>query len=113
MGRGNEREAEPRRFSESHEISEHLGYNESMVAKTIQIRDVPESIYEKLKQIAYHEHRSLSQQGLLAVELGIAFFEAQRERRRNLLSQWHETVPLKWSDSLPEPNEAIRGGKVR
>ena len=84
-----------------------------MHAKSIQIRDVPIAVYDRLKEMAFREHRSLSQQALQALELGLVIGESQPERRSGLLSEWKKQPPAKWSKKLGEPYEAIREDRER
>lgn len=74
---------------------------------SLQIRNLPDELYEALKQRAHEERRSLAQQAIVALEEGLAMSaEANRRRRRAVLeglrllttlgdtSDWADTTAL-------------------
>ena len=54
---------------------------------SIQIRDLPEQIYSKIKYNAQKDHRSLSQQAVVTLKKGLGIDENHKERRRILVDQ--------------------------
>jgi plasmid stability protein len=54
---------------------------------SIQIRDLPEQIYSKIKNNAQKDHRSLSQQAIVTLKKGLGIDENHKERRRILVDQ--------------------------
>ena len=54
---------------------------------SIQIRDLPEQIYSKIKKNAQKDHRSLSQQAIVTLKKGLGIDENHKERRRILVDQ--------------------------
>jgi antitoxin FitA len=54
---------------------------------SIQIRDLPEQIYSKIKNNAQKDHRSLSQQAIVTLKKGLGIDEDHKERRRILVDQ--------------------------
>jgi len=54
---------------------------------SIQVRDLPEQIYNKLKNNAQKDHRSLSQQAIVTLKKGLGIDENHKERRRILVDQ--------------------------
>jgi len=54
---------------------------------SIQIRDLPEQIYSKIKNNAQKDHRSLSQQAIVTLKKGLGIDENNKERRRILVDQ--------------------------
>ena len=54
---------------------------------SIQIRDLPEQIYNKIKNNAQKDHRSLSQQAIVTLKKGLGIDENHKERRRILVDQ--------------------------
>ena len=54
---------------------------------SIQIRDLPEQIYSKIKNNAQKDHRSLSQQAVVTLKKGLRIDENHKERRRILVDQ--------------------------
>ncbi|MBW2605688.1 MAG: hypothetical protein JRE28_15505 [Deltaproteobacteria bacterium] len=57
------------------------------VMPSIQIRDLPEQIYSKIKNNAQKDHRSLSQQAIVTLKKGLGIDENHKERRRILVDQ--------------------------
>ena len=54
---------------------------------SIQVRDLPEQIYNKIKNNAQKDHRSLSQQAIVTLKKGLGIDENNKERRRILVDQ--------------------------
>jgi len=54
---------------------------------SIQVRDLPEQIYNKIKNNAQKDHRSLSQQAIVTLKKGLGIDEDPKERRRILVDQ--------------------------
>jgi plasmid stability protein len=54
---------------------------------SIQVRDLPEEIYNKIKNNAQKDHRSLSQQAIVTLKKGLGIDENHKERRRILVDQ--------------------------
>jgi plasmid stability protein len=54
---------------------------------SIQIRDLPEQIYNKIKNNAQKDHRSLSQQAIVTLKKGLGIDENHKERRRILVDR--------------------------
>ena len=54
---------------------------------SIQVRDLPEQIYNKIKNNAQKDHRSLSQQVIVTLKKGLGIDENPTERRRILVDQ--------------------------
>jgi len=57
------------------------------VVPSIQVRDLPEQIYNKIKNNAQKDHRSLSQQAIVTLKKGLGIDENHKERRRILVDQ--------------------------
>jgi hypothetical protein len=68
----------------------------------LQIRDVPMSVYKKLKEMAKTEKRSVSQQALLILEKGLIRPEDRIARRKalfELIKKSWKTLPKSKLDS--------------
>ena len=79
----------------------------------LQVRDLPENLYQKLAQQARKEHRSLSQQAIVELKKSLDLPSSGKERRIRLLEQmheWHSTIP---SETLPDPATLIREDRDR
>lgn len=96
----------------------------------LQVRDLPQDLYDKLKARAEREHRSLAQETIVAIERHVdsatrpdempARFrlvdeEAERQariaRRRRVLEEIAAMPPSIVPDDFPSPAELIREGR--
>lgn len=66
---------------------------------TLQIRKLPDYIYQALKTAAEHERRSLSQQAIITLAKGLDVPLDFRERRKEVLAEIRKEAPLwkKWA----------------
>ena len=55
------------------------------VVPTLQVRDLPEELYQKMLYLAEKEHRSLTQTTIVLLKEGLDRRLADTERRRDLL----------------------------
>ncbi len=55
--------------------------------KNLQIRDLPDWVYALLKFKAHEERRTLAQQAIICLELGLNLKPDHKERRKKLLKQ--------------------------
>lgn len=63
---------------------------------SLQIRKLPEALYEALKEAANREHRSLSQQAIVALAKGLEYPFLGKERRIEVLNIIEERI-THWS----------------
>jgi plasmid stability protein len=78
---------------------------------TLQVRDLPEEIYNQLNYLAQKEHRSLSQETIVILKEGITAKLGNKERRRKLLEKG---IPLEIEgQGLPDPVELVREDRQR
>lgn len=65
---------------------------------TLHIRNLPESVYQALKEAAEREGRSLSQQAIITLARGLDVSPDFRERRKKVLAQITKEAHLwkKW-----------------
>ncbi len=79
---------------------------------SLQIRDLPEDVYEALAYRAEVEHRSLAQQAI--VELRRIPELAARERRLKVLDEIEREIALEGTQHLdPAPEDLIREDRER
>ncbi len=55
--------------------------------RTLQVRDLPEDVYTRLKSLADKEHRSLTQETIVLLEEAIQERSASTDRKRALLEK--------------------------
>jgi antitoxin FitA len=80
---------------------------------SIQIRDVPEQIYNKIKNNAQKDHRSLSQQAVVTLKKGLGIDDDHKERRRILVDQILSRRVAFDSSKLENPVKLIREDRDR
>ena len=93
----------------------------------LQIRDVPEDVYQDLVALAKKEHRSINQQALFMLRERLYLqLDSQRQevvhyytedqiaqaqyktQFKKLKQKYYGQVPRKWPDGVPTPTEMIR-----
>jgi antitoxin FitA len=80
--------------------------------RSLQIRDMPEDVYEALSHRAQSEHRSLAQQAI--VELRRMPEMLARDRRQRVLEQLRERIAQEGARPLPlDPAELVREDRQR
>lgn len=78
---------------------------------SLQIRDLPDDVYQALAFRAEREHRSLAQQAI--IELRRIPEVAARERRRRIIERIRETLPERRRVLEPAPEVVIRDDRDR
>ncbi len=80
---------------------------------SLQIRELPEPIYQKLKQQAAKEFRSLSQQAITVLAKGLGVSMDPRSRRKQILEQISKNPVNPSGATLPDPVGLIREDRER
>jgi len=73
---------------------------------TLQVRDLPQELYNKLSYLAEKEHRSLAQQTIVLLKEGVESRLDNQSRRRKLLDSY-KGLGIDTA-GLPSPEELIR-----
>jgi antitoxin FitA len=71
---------------------------------TLQVRDLPEEVYNQLNYLAKKEHRSLAQETIVLLKEGIEVKLGKRNRRKKLLEDFEG---LKINDSKVRDQVAL------
>jgi len=53
----------------------------------LQVRDVPEELYQKLTRVAAAEHRSIAQETIVLLKKALDLTHERQERRRRVLDE--------------------------
>ena len=78
---------------------------------TLQVRDLPDDVYNQITYLAEKEHRSLTQETIILLKEGITRRIGDKERRRKLLEKMSD---LRIDGSkYPDPVELIREDRER
>lgn len=80
---------------------------------SLQVRDLPEHIYQKLLVNAKNQHRSLAQQAVVTLSKGLGTSEDPKDRRKKLMSRIRSCHPKTDSDNLKSPVDLIREDRER
>jgi len=80
---------------------------------SLQVRDLPDPIYRKLAAGAEKEHRSLAQQAVSVLAIGLGITGDAREKRGRILDDMRKS-PIKLSGKKPmNPVDLIREDRSR
>ena len=80
---------------------------------SLQVRDMPDQIYEKLKKEARKKHRSLAQQALITLAKGLETSDNPKERRTILLDSLSTEQRTNNQYNLSDPVKIIRQDRER
>lgn len=80
---------------------------------SLQIRELPESIYRKLRDQAGKEFRSLSQQAIVTLSRGLEVPGDNRARRRQVMARISENPVVPEGLDLPDPVRLVREDRER
>lgn len=78
---------------------------------TLQVRDLPEDVYNQISYLAEKDHRSLTQQTIILLKEGILKHIGNKERRRKLLDKISD-LQIDGS-KFPDPVDLIREDRER
>jgi plasmid stability protein len=79
----------------------------------LQVRDLPDQIYEKLKKEAKRKHRSLSQQAIITLAKGLETPYNPKERRTILIDSLETDNNKSKKYKLSDPVKIIREDRKR
>ncbi len=80
---------------------------------SLQVRELPDQIYLKLKQEAQKKHRSLAQQATITLSKGLNISLNAKERRIEILSHLKEYNKKRKHNQLSDPVKLIRKDRER
>ncbi|MFP4378396.1 MAG: FitA-like ribbon-helix-helix domain-containing protein [Spirochaetales bacterium] len=78
---------------------------------TLQVRDLPDEIYSQLSYLAEKEHRSLTQEAIVLLQMGIESKLGNKNRRRAAV-QSLSALGIEGKD-LPDPVQLVREDRSR
>jgi hypothetical protein len=80
---------------------------------SLQVRDLPEAIYQKLLEIAKREHRSIAQQAIILLAKGLHVSLTSKEKREKIFKEITSDAELLNSLILSDPVDLIREDRNR
>ena len=78
----------------------------------LQVRDVPEDLYERLSQIAEQDNRSITQETIVLLRKALNYKESRISRRKRILSEIRNDIIID-SNRFPDPAVLIREDRER
>lgn len=80
---------------------------------TLQVRDFPDELHEKLVKVAKDEHRSLAQQVLVILTQALEQVESNKNRRKSVLDEIFRHRANNASKKAPAPVKILREDRDR
>ena len=81
---------------------------------TLQVRDLPEHIYEQIVELAETDRRSITQETIILLEKALESEKQNKNNRKKLLDHIvEETQSENISDDIPDPVPLIREDRER
>ncbi len=80
---------------------------------TLQVRELPEQIYQKLKEEARKQHRSLAQQAIMAMAKGLDVSLKPAERRKEVIASLRKKTAEINHYKLSDPVTMLREDRER
>jgi hypothetical protein len=80
---------------------------------SLQVREIPEHIYQRLHAEAKKEHRSFARQAVATLAKGLDLSEQPKERRSRLIQRIMEEPLLFDTSRLDDPVKVIREDRDR
>lgn len=78
----------------------------------LQVRDMPEDLYEKLSAIAKQDNRSIAQETITLLKKALDYKENRVAHRKRVLEEIVNN-PLSGADNFPDPADLIREDRDR
>jgi plasmid stability protein len=79
---------------------------------TLQVRDLPEDIYDRLHEKAKQEHRSIAQETVVLLRKALDDAEVRRDRRSRALERISRRRPAQ-VEGFPASDEVVREDRDR
>jgi plasmid stability protein len=80
---------------------------------SLQVRELPDQIYQKLVAESQKEHRSFSQQAIVTLARGLNMEDNPKDRRAKLINNLRELKLMPDVESLTDPAILIREDRER
>jgi hypothetical protein len=92
-----------------------INFDESKEGKvpSLQVRELPEHVYVRLKEKAKNEHRSLAQQAVVEIEKGLFLDENPRDRKKGILDRFKVNRDKNIWKQVSRPAKLIREDRER
>lgn len=78
----------------------------------LQVRDVPDDLYDKLSRVAEADNRSIAQETIVLLKKALGYTEERKARRKRVLDEIAE-LNLPDTNKYPDPAGLIREDRER
>jgi hypothetical protein len=82
------------------------------VMPLLQVRDIPEDLYEAISKIAKQEHRSIAQETIILLRKSLGLTEERMTKRKRVIKEIND-LAKDGSKSKLDPAEVIRQDRDR
>ena len=79
----------------------------------LQVRNISDKLYGKLKEAAVNDKRSIAQETLTLIQDALEKNDNHIARRRSILNRINTLDQLKWPEDSPDPTDIIRMDRER
>jgi plasmid stability protein len=80
---------------------------------SLQVRELPETLFLKLSRAAERDHRSLAQEAVAILEKGLEIERTPKMRREELLAEIKSYQPAVDTENLKSPVDLLREDRER
>lgn len=78
----------------------------------LQVRDIPQDLYEKLGRVAEEDNRSIAQETIVLLKKALDYREERLAKRKRVLAEI-KANKIKDANGFPNPAELIREDRER
>jgi hypothetical protein len=89
----------------------NFAYTEA-VMPLLQLRDIPDDLYEALSKVAAAENRSIAQETIVLLKKALNFQQERQARRKRVLEEI-KALNYSGTDTFPNPVDLIREDRDR
>lgn len=80
---------------------------------SLQVRDLPEHIYQQIVQLADAERRSITQETIILLEKALQAEKQNKQRRKQLFNRIIQETDNRQNESVLDPVQLIREDRER
>lgn len=80
---------------------------------SLQVRNLPEHIYQQIVQLADAERRSITQETIILLEKALQIEKQNKERRKQLFNHIIQETNNNQNENIPDPVQLIREDRER
>jgi hypothetical protein len=78
----------------------------------LQVRDIPEDLYNEISKVARQDNRSIAQETIVLLRTALNL-DRERVKRRKILLAEAKALNIDSADNLPDPADLIREDRER